>query len=88
MSDHIFTGSGVALITPIQSDGKVNYKVLEQLLEFHIAKGTDAIMFSPLFPRRSTEEFPSSRAQEATIPPLRSCSPEKRRKQARTLAFA
>ena len=44
MSDHIFTGSGVALITPIQSDGKVNYKVLEQLLEFHIAKGTDAII--------------------------------------------
>ena len=44
MSDHIFTGSGVALITPIQSDGKVNYKVLEELLEFHIAKGTDAII--------------------------------------------
>lgn len=44
MSDHIFTGSGVALITPISSDGKVNYKVLEELLEFHIANGTDSIV--------------------------------------------
>ena len=46
MSDHIFTGSGVALITPITSDGKVNYPVLEQLLEFHVANGTDAIIAS------------------------------------------
>lgn len=44
MSDHIFTGSGVALITPSYSDGKVNYDVLEQLLDFHIANGTDAII--------------------------------------------
>ena len=44
MADHIFTGSGVALITPISSDGTVNYKVLEELLEFHIANGTDAII--------------------------------------------
>ena len=44
MADHIFTGSGVALITPIRSDGKVNYQVLEELLEFHIANGTDAII--------------------------------------------
>lgn len=44
MSDHIFTGSGVALITPMLSDGKVNFDVLEQLLEFHIANGTDSII--------------------------------------------
>ena len=44
MAEHIFTGSGVALITPISSDGTVNYKVLEELLEFHIANGTDAII--------------------------------------------
>ena len=44
MADHIFTGSGVALITPISSDGTVNYKVLDELLEFHIANGTDAII--------------------------------------------
>ena len=44
MSKHIFTGSGVALITPMHPDGSVNYKVLEQLLEFQIANGTDAIV--------------------------------------------
>ena len=44
MSNPIFTGSGVALITPMNSDLTVNYDVLEQLIEFHIANGTDAII--------------------------------------------
>ena len=44
MGNHIFTGSGVALVTPMNSDGSVNYDVLEQLLEFHVANGTDAII--------------------------------------------
>lgn len=44
MSDHIFTGSGVALITPMNADGSVNYKVLEQLIEFQIENKTDAII--------------------------------------------
>ena len=44
MNKHIFTGSGVALITPMHQDGSVNYEVLEQLLEFQIANGTDAII--------------------------------------------
>ena len=44
MNKHIFTGSGVALITPMRHDGSVNYPVLEQLLEFQIANGTDAII--------------------------------------------
>ena len=44
MNKHIFTGSGVALITPMHQDGTVNYEVLEQLLEFQIANGTDAII--------------------------------------------
>ena len=34
MANHIFTGSGVAIITPMKSDGSVNYDVLGQLL-FH-----------------------------------------------------
>ena len=34
MSNPIFTGSGVALITPMNSDLTVNYEVLEQLIEF------------------------------------------------------
>ncbi|MBQ6152272.1 MAG: 4-hydroxy-tetrahydrodipicolinate synthase [Ruminococcus sp.] len=44
MSKHIFTGSGVALITPMHPDGAVNYEVLAELLEFHIKNGTDAII--------------------------------------------
>ncbi len=44
MSKHIFTGSGVALITPMHPDGSVNYEELGRLLEFQIANGTDAII--------------------------------------------
>ncbi len=44
MRKPIFTGSGVALITPFNSDLTVNYDKLEELLEFHIANGTDAII--------------------------------------------
>lgn len=44
MSKPIFTGSGVALITPMNADGSVNYDVLGQLLEFQIENGTDAII--------------------------------------------
>lgn len=40
----IFTGAGVALITPINEDGSVNYEKLRELLEFHVANKTDAII--------------------------------------------
>ncbi len=40
----IFTGCGVAIITPFNEDESVNYKALENLLEFHIANSTDAIV--------------------------------------------
>lgn len=43
MGNPVFTGSGVAMITPMNSDGSVNYDVLSQLIEFHIKNGTDAI---------------------------------------------
>ncbi len=44
MNKPIFTGSGVALITPMNDDLTVNYDALEELLEFHIKNGTDAII--------------------------------------------
>ena len=44
MKKTIFTGSGVAIVTPMHEDGSVNYDVLERLIEFHIANGTDAII--------------------------------------------
>ena len=38
-----FTGSGVAIVTPFDGD-KTNYDVLGELIEWHIASGTDAII--------------------------------------------
>lgn len=40
----IFKGAGVALVTPMHEDGSVNFEKLEELIEFHIANGTDAII--------------------------------------------
>ena len=36
----IFKGAGVAIVTPMYEDGKVNYDKLEELLEFQIANST------------------------------------------------
>lgn len=44
MSNTIFTGAGVALVTPFHEDGSVNYPALEKLLEYQIANSTDAIV--------------------------------------------
>lgn len=38
------TGSIVALITPFTQDGRVNYEKLGELLDWHIANNTDAIL--------------------------------------------
>ncbi len=40
----IFEGSGVALVTPFKSDGSVDFEKYGELLEFHLANGTDAII--------------------------------------------
>ncbi|ACA86459.1 4-hydroxy-tetrahydrodipicolinate synthase [Shewanella woodyi] len=40
----MINGSIVALITPMNSDGSVDYKSLEQLVEYHVTEGTDAIV--------------------------------------------
>nr|WP_289768621.1 4-hydroxy-tetrahydrodipicolinate synthase [uncultured Acetatifactor sp.] len=40
----IFKGSGVAIVTPMTDKGEVNYEQFAKLLEFQIAKGTDAII--------------------------------------------
>ena len=40
----IFTGAGVAIVTPMHEDETVNYEKLEQLLEEQIAAGTDAVI--------------------------------------------
>lgn len=40
----IFTGAGVAIVTPMTGTGAVNYAKLEELLEFQIANKTDSII--------------------------------------------
>lgn len=40
----IFTGAGVALITPFRKDGTVNYEKLKELIENQIKEGTDALI--------------------------------------------
>ncbi len=40
----IFKGAGVALITPMKADGRVNYDKLGEIIEEQIAGGTDAII--------------------------------------------
>lgn len=44
MKNTIFTGAGVAIVTPMKSDGTVNYAALGELIEIQIAGGTDAII--------------------------------------------
>ena len=40
----IFTGAGVAIVTPMKANGEVNYPKLEELLNYQIENGTDAII--------------------------------------------
>lgn len=44
MKKTIFTGAGVAIVTPMHADGSVNLDRLGELLEFQIKGGTDAIV--------------------------------------------
>ena len=81
MSNHIFTGSGVALITPMKSDGSVNYDVLGDLVEFHVQNGTDAIIVCGTtakqflsLQKRQTAEFLLLQVQAVTIPQQPLCS--------------
>ncbi|MBR4965140.1 MAG: 4-hydroxy-tetrahydrodipicolinate synthase [Lachnospiraceae bacterium] len=40
----IFTGSGTAIVTPMNADGSVNYESFRKLIEFQIENQTDAII--------------------------------------------
>ena len=39
-----FNGSGVALVTPFDNDNRINYPKLYELIDFHIANGTDYLV--------------------------------------------
>ena len=40
----VFTGSGVAIVTPFNDDETINFPKLKELIEFQIENGTDAII--------------------------------------------
>ncbi|MCL2069305.1 MAG: 4-hydroxy-tetrahydrodipicolinate synthase [Oscillospiraceae bacterium] len=44
MGNHVFTGSGVAIATPMNADFSVNYAKLGELIDWQIENGTDAIV--------------------------------------------
>ena len=44
MRTPIYKGSGVAIITPMNTDGSVNYESFKKIIEYQINGGTDAII--------------------------------------------
>lgn len=55
MKKPIFTGAGVALVTPFSGkDLKINFDVYEKLLEFQIQNGTDALVICGTTGEKST----------------------------------
>lgn len=40
----MITGSIVALVTPMQADGRIDHQSLQGLVDWHVAEGTDAIV--------------------------------------------
>ena len=44
MKPTIFTGSGVAIVTPMHEDGSINFSALKRLLEVQITSGTNAVI--------------------------------------------
>ena len=58
MKEVLFTGSGVAIVTPFK-DGKVNLSSFGRLIDRQLAEGTDAIIVSGwLLPRGKAASFP------------------------------
>ena len=44
MKKVLFTGAGIAIITPFDSDNQVNYQKLGEIIDYQIENGTDAIV--------------------------------------------
>ncbi|MBQ3886314.1 MAG: 4-hydroxy-tetrahydrodipicolinate synthase, partial [Ruminococcus sp.] len=44
MKNTIFTGAAIAIITPMNNDGSINYDELGRIIDDQIEKGTDAIV--------------------------------------------
>lgn len=44
MKNTLFTGAGIAIITPFNEDGSINYEQLGEMIDYQIENGTDAII--------------------------------------------
>ena len=44
MKKTVFTGAGVAIVTPMNNDGSVNFEKLGELIDFQIENETDCIV--------------------------------------------
>ncbi len=58
----IFTGAGVAIVTPMKENFEVNYDKLEELIEEQIAGGTDCIVIAGTTGESSTLSMEEHRA--------------------------
>lgn len=63
----IFTGAGVALITPMNEDGSINYQEMERIVNYQIENGTDAIIVC------GTTGEASTMTHEEHIETIKSC---------------
>ena len=41
MTNNIFKGLGIALITPFKKDGSVDYEALERVIDYQLNNGAD-----------------------------------------------
>lgn len=57
MKDIIFKGAATALVTPMNSDGSVNYTKLSELVELQIACGIDALVICGTTGEKSTLKY-------------------------------
>lgn len=53
----IFTGAGVALVTPMHPDGSINHEKYRELIDFQIENGTDAIIAVGTTGEASTQNY-------------------------------
>lgn len=44
MKNTVFTGAGVAIVTPMNADGSINYNEFGRIIDFQIDNGTDSII--------------------------------------------
>ena len=62
MKNTIFTGAGVAIVTPMLADGTVDFDGLRKLIDFQINGGTDAIIICGTTGESSTLDDEEHRA--------------------------